>query len=181
MPHFLHNFWRKIFLLLSSITWSKFINSVQLLSCSFQYTFFLSPNTCFTSASSYLWSHEFPVWKLSSSCLLNPVSASGCLITSTDWSINFLMIFLFYMSLSSVCPFSICQLRKCLHEFQLHLFKPEQYMQYQLLSFWPFLCLNPEQLQLLVKETVYRQLPRKYTLFYKQELCKNKEAEIGKK
>ena len=57
-------------------------------------------------------------WPLlfSSSCLLNSISTSGCLMISATWSINFQMVFLFYMSLSLPCLFSICQLRKLLAE-----------------------------------------------------------------
>ena len=43
-------------------------------------------------------------------------STSGCWMISVTWSINFQMIFLFYMSLSLPCLFSICQLRKLLAE-----------------------------------------------------------------
>ena len=55
--------------------------------------------------------HEFSVWKLPSNCLLNPLSSSGFLRISATWLINFQMIFLLYMSLSSVYLFSIQQLQ----------------------------------------------------------------------
>ena len=55
----------------------------------------------------YLWQKEFLVSKLPSSCLVNTLSASGCLLISVTWLINFQMVFVFYMSLSSVCLFSI--------------------------------------------------------------------------
>ena len=47
----------------------------------------------------------FFVWKLPSSCLLSSLSASGCSIIFVTWSINFQMVFLFYMSLSSLMAF----------------------------------------------------------------------------
>ena len=49
-------------------------------------------------------------WKLPSSCLLNPPSASGCFMISVTCLMNFQVVFLFCMSLSSVCLFSILQL-----------------------------------------------------------------------
>ena len=41
--------------------------------------------------------HEFSVWKLSSSCLLNWLSVSVCLMISATWWINFPMVLPFYI------------------------------------------------------------------------------------
>ena len=60
--------------------------------------------------------HEFSVWKLSSSCLLNRLSASGYLMISATWWINFPIVLFFYMSLSSVCLLSVRQLTVLLAE-----------------------------------------------------------------
>ena len=87
-----------------------FVNSV------LHETFFISNYPFCTSAWSYLWSHEYSVWKLSSNCLLNPLSAFGCLMISVTWSINFQVVFLFYMSFSSLYLFSTRQLREMLAE-----------------------------------------------------------------
>ena len=70
-----------------------------------------------------------------SSCLLNSLSASGWLIISATRSINFQMVFSFYISLSSLCLFSIRQLRELLADPWVSVCawqsEPEQY-------FWPF-------------------------------------------
>ena len=81
---------------------------------------FLQATPIFTSASSCLRSHLFSAWKLHSSCLLNPLSAFGCLtaqsfdkiflyffMISDTWSVDYQMVLLFYVSLSSVC-LSVC-------------------------------------------------------------------------
>ena len=55
----------------------------------------------------------------SESCLAVAYSIEfqlDCLIISAPWSINFQMVFLFYMSLSSLCLFSIHQLTELLAE-----------------------------------------------------------------
>ena len=61
----------------------------------------------FTSASSYVWLHEFSLWNFPGSCLLNTLSASGCIMISADWSINFQI---FFSTWSWVCLFRICQI-----------------------------------------------------------------------
>ena len=79
------------------------------------HVFFVS-NSIFYFSLEYLWSHEFSVWKLPSNCFFNSLSASGCLMISATWLINFQMVHLFYMSLSSLYLFSIQQLRKLITE-----------------------------------------------------------------
>ena len=64
----------------------------------------------------YFWSHKFSVWKLPSSCLLNPLSACGWLIISATLSINFQIAFRFPMSLSSIFLFSIQQITAVIAE-----------------------------------------------------------------
>ena len=69
--------------------------------------------------------HEFSVWKLSSSCLLNWLSVSGCLMISATWWINFPMVLPFYIEsefwLSVTCSSTNSCLLKCL--FRAHLLK----------------------------------------------------------
>ena len=55
---------------------------------SFQYTLFIS-HSIFYFSLEYLWSHGLSVWKLPSTCLLNPLSASGFLMICATWLINF--------------------------------------------------------------------------------------------
>ena len=81
---------------------------------SFQYTLFIS-HSIFYFSLEYLWSHGLSVWKLPSTCLLNPLSASGYLMICATWLINF-QIVLFYMKLSSVYLVSFQQLRKLIAE-----------------------------------------------------------------
>ena len=47
-------------------------------------------------------------------CLLNRLAASGGLMISVTWSINFPMVLLFYVSLSSVYLLTVCQLTELL-------------------------------------------------------------------
>ena len=81
---------------------------------SFQCTLFIS-HSIFYFSLEYLWSHGLSVWKLPSTCLLNPLSASGYLMICATWLINF-QIVLFYMKLSSVYLVSFQQLRKLIAE-----------------------------------------------------------------
>ena len=60
---------------------------------SFQYTLFISLSIFYFSLE-YLWSHGLSVWKLPSTCLLNPLSASGFLMICATWLINFQMVVL---------------------------------------------------------------------------------------
>ena len=60
---------------------------------SFQYTLFIS-HSIFYFSLEYLWSHGLSVWKLPSTCLLNPLSASGFLMICATWLINFQMVVL---------------------------------------------------------------------------------------
>ena len=57
---------------------------------------FLHSNThrhsIFYFSLEYVWSHGLSVWKLLSSCLLNPLSASGFLMICANWLINFQMV-----------------------------------------------------------------------------------------
>ena len=61
--------------------------------------------------------------------LLTQSTLSLSLIISVTWSINFRMVFLFYMSLNSVYLFSIQQLRALIGgKFQSNLLKPSDNM-----------------------------------------------------
>ena len=60
---------------------------------SFQYTLFISLSIFYFSLE-YLWPHGLSVWKLPSTCLLNPLSASGFLMICATWLINFQMVVL---------------------------------------------------------------------------------------
>ena len=55
---------------------------------SFQCTLYISLSSFYFSLE-YLWSHGLSVWKLPSTCLLNPLSASGFLMICATWLINF--------------------------------------------------------------------------------------------
>ena len=74
-------------------------------------------NSIFNSASSFLWLHEFSLWKLPSSCLLNLLSVSGCLMIYITWPIHFQMVCLFYMVMSL---FSIRHIRSSHPEVWIH-------------------------------------------------------------
>ena len=60
---------------------------------SFQYTLFIS-HSIFYFNLEYLWSHGLSVWKLLSTCLLNPLLASGFLMICATWLTNFQMVVL---------------------------------------------------------------------------------------
>ena len=60
---------------------------------SFQYTLFIS-HSIFYFNLEYLRSHGLSVWKLLSTCLLNPLSASCFLMICATWLIDFQMVVL---------------------------------------------------------------------------------------
>ena len=60
---------------------------------SFQYALFISLSILYFSLE-YFWSHGLSVWKLLSTCLLNPLLASGFLMICATWLTNFQMVVL---------------------------------------------------------------------------------------
>ena len=111
--HIPHYFW--------TVTWIKEANNFQKAKVQLngvRFCFFSQPGVGYKQVYSsieviiyfsleYLWSHG----KLPSTYLLNPISASGYLMISATWLINF-QIVLFHMKLSSVYLVNFQQLRK---------------------------------------------------------------------